>query len=446
MKTRSLTILLSLTAGLTHSAPAGALPAPVARFTDENMVCIARLDLGAFVPQAWSDVILAALPDQREMLAAPLEQFTQGAQGWLDGFREAGGREVYVLLSLSYLGMEPPILLITPVAAGGDPTRVKELLAPMTGEFKAECRIIEDCVVAAPASVWKVRESTVLRPASPNLAASLAASGAGLVQLAFAPYPAASRVLEEMMPRLPAVVGGGSVTALSRGLQWATVSLQAPPAVSLDVVVQSENAESAVGLLEVCSRGLNAFGTIPEVRANLPTWPAIQATLTPTADGDTLRLHLGQEQLTTLARQFPAPALVDARNRARKIVVLNQLKQIALALILYANDHQEQLPQHLAETLPYVGTPAVLLFPESSVKAPTDLMQQGQNAQAAWVDAHTPFVFRLPGALLKSVKDPVSTIMVHQKPETAIDGIVGAAFADGHAELMTLKVLAGKLK
>lgn len=446
MKTLSLTILLSLTAGLAHPALAGEPLAPVARFADEYTVGVARIDLGAFVPQAWSDALLEAVPDRREMLAAPLAQFTQGAQGWLDGFREAGGREVYLLLSLSYLGTEPPILLVAPVAAGGDATRLESFLAPFAAGIKAECRVVEDCVVAAPANVWKVRETAPPRPASPNLVAAFAGSPSGLAQLAFVPYPEAARVLEEMMPRLPAVFGGGSATALSRGLQWANVSLQAPPAVGINLVVHSENAEAAAALREVCTRGLNAFGSIPEVRKCVPAWDTIQAALTPTVDGDTLQLRLNREQLTTIARQLLVPALADAREQATRIAVLNQLKQIALGLILYAEDHQGQLPPHLAEALPYLGTPTVLLLPESSVQPPADLMQQDPTAREAWVNEHTPFVLRLPGTLLKSVKQPASTILVHQKPETAIDGMVGAAFADGHAELMTPEALLEKLK
>lgn len=447
MKTLSLSILLSLTAGLApRLASAGEIPAPVARFADEYTVCAARINLGAFVPQAWSDAILQAVPNQRETLTVPLGQFTQGAQGWLDGFRAAGGREVYVLLSLSYLGMEPPILVIAPVAAGGNAAQLQSLLTPITGGFKGECRILDNCVVAAPAGVWNIRETASLRPASPNLEAALENTSAGLVQVAFAPYPEAARVLEEMMPRLPAVVGGGSVTALSQGLRWAGVSLQAPPAIGLDLVVQSKDAESASALRDVCTRGLNALGAIPDVRKNLPGWPVIQAALTPTADGNRLHLQINQQQLTTIANQLLVPALAEARQKATRIMVLNQLKQIALGLIMYANDHKEQLPERLGEILPYVGTPAVLLLPESPEQPPADLMQQDETARETWINNHTPFVLRFGGTSLKSIKDPASTILVHQKPETAIDGRVGAAFADGHAELLSTEALAARLK
>lgn len=446
MKTLPLTILLSLTAGLAQSAAAGGFPAPVARFTDEHTVCAARIDLGAFVPQAWTDAILEAVPDQREMMAPPLEEFTPVAQGWLDGFRSAGGREIYVLLSLSYIGAEPPILLVAPVATEGNPANLESLLAPIAKELRTESRIIENCIVMAPAGVWNTRETMPLRPASPKLGSALAASENGVLQVAFAPYPAAARVLEEMMPRLPAVLGGDSTTVLSRNLQWANASLQTPPAVGLDVVVQSENAEAAAALRDVCNRSLSALGMVREIRENLPSWPSIHAMLSPATDGDTLRLHLGQEQLTALARELLVPALADVRKRATRIMVLNQLKQIALGLMMYANEHKEQLPQHLADGLPYLGTPDVLLLPQSSAEAPPDLMQQDQAAREAWVDNHTPFVFRLPGTVMKSIKEPVSTILVHQKPETAIDRLVGAAFADGHAELMTTEALAERLK
>lgn len=447
MKTMSLSLWLSLSAGLAFAAhSAQSLPAPVARFADAYTVGAARVDLGAFVPQAWSDAILEAAPDQKEMLAGPLEQFTQGAQGWLDAFREAGGREVFFLLSLSYLGMEPPVLVVAPVAEGQDPASVEALLTPMVGGINAECRVIDHCVVAAPSSVWKTRESSSLRPASPNLAAAFEGSTSDLMQVAFVPYAEAARVLEEMIPRLPTVVGGGSITALSRGLQWVNLSLEGPPAVELEVLVQSEDAKSAAGLHEVWKRGLSALGTVPEVRENVSKWPDIQAALTPVVGGDALRVHLSQEQITAIARQLLVPALADAREKAARVTMLNQLKQIALALVLYANDHEQNLPSHLAEALPYLGTVEVLLLPDSSVKPPSELQQWNRDAQATWVDEHTPFVLRLPGASMKSIASPATTIMVYQKPETVMDGFVGAAFADGHAELMTIEALQEKLK
>ena len=445
MKTLPFTVLLSLATGLIQPASA-ALPEPIATFADEYTVCVARIDPERLDPQAWTDAILDAAPDQRTALAEPLGQFVRVARTWLDQFRAAGGRNIHALLSLSYLGTEPPVLLIATVAPGGDAARLQDVLAPIARELHAESRVLSGCVAIAPAGVWRLRESSSLRPPSARLAEALADSEPALATVTFAPYAEASRVLEELMPRLPMVVGGGSSTVLGQGVQWAKLTLQPPPAVALEAVVRSRDGAAAAALQEICQRGLNAIGTIPEVRHQAAAWPDIQTALTPVVDGNSLRVQLGREQLTTIARQLLAPALTDARRKAARIMVLNQLKQLALGLIMYADDHQQQLPAHLVDILPYIGTANVLLAPNSAVEPPADLQQQDRAAQVAWVDAHSPFILHLREVAMKSIQSPSTTLLVYQKTDTAIDGQVGAAFADGHAELMSAQKLAEKLK
>ena len=433
-----LLVLLATLAPIASVTALAAAPADLQRilpFTDEFTVVVARLNLGAIDTSAWAAAVLDLLPEQRPAMAGPVDQAKQAVQAWLDEFRKAGGEVVYLIGSLSDLGLEPPVAVVIPLADGSDAARLGALSKQSGILASLNAAVLHGCLVVATDPV--LERIKALAPHGPRqLESAYAAAPSGVVQAALLPYEDAGRVIEELMPVLPASFGGGSSSTLSRGLLWAALSLQPPPEWAIELAVRSRTAADAEALEGLIARGLAALGNVDKVKQHLPRWGELQAALKPTVAGDTLRLRLERSQIGELARTIAMPALQESKNKAGRIMLLNNLKQIGLALMMFADDHDGKLPDHLADTLAYLGSASVFLPPGSPAQPPEDLKRQDRAAQVTWLDRHSGLVYVRPGVLIRAIKEPAQTPLVHQKPELSREPFVGVCFADGHAEYL----------
>ena len=245
-----LLVLLATLAPFASVTVRGAAPADLQRllpFTDEFTVVAARLDLGRIDTSAWAAAVLDLLPEQRPAMAGPVDQAKQAVQAWLDEFRKAGGEVVYLIVSLSDLGLEPPVAVVIPLADGSDAARLGALSKQSGILAGLNSAVLHGCLVVATDPVLERVKARA--PHTPRqLESAYAAAPSGVLQAALLPYEDAGRVIEELMPLLPASLGGGSSSTLSRGLLWATLSLQPPPEWALELAVLSRTAAEAAAL------------------------------------------------------------------------------------------------------------------------------------------------------------------------------------------------------
>ena len=160
---------------------------------------------------------------------------------------------------------------------------------------------------------------------------------------------------------------------------------------------------------------------------------------------------LGGEQaaITTVApvaMGIALPAFAQARQNARIVASLSNLRQVGLAIQLYANDHDGKLPPDLGSTYSYVGSAALFVAPEhlGTVALPT-----GNNAEkiALWVNANTDYVY--VGAKYgkySNVTNASQIVFAHEKFDLARDGRVDALFADGHAEVLPVPIVKQRIE
>ncbi len=109
------------------------------------------------------------------------------------------------------------------------------------------------------------------------------------------------------------------------------------------------------------------------------------------------------------------PALARAREQARNVASMSNLKQIGLALIMYADEHQGNLPVRLEDAKSYYGSAKILESPHKpkDFSGPSYLYISGQTTAA---DYHN--------------------IVAYENPEFCKDKI-NVLFLDGHVEAMT---------
>ncbi|HIJ51629.1 MAG TPA: hypothetical protein HPP66_00565 [Planctomycetes bacterium] len=128
----------------------------------------------------------------------------------------------------------------------------------------------------------------------------------------------------------------------------------------------------------------------------------------------TVDIALPKEHLTEIVSAFVQPALGRARNQAKRAVSLNNLKQIALACIMYADEHEGKFASDLQQLYPYHRNPKILESP----RKPKGFVG--------------PSYIYVAGLTLR-MRDPSRIIIFYENPAFCSDGIC-AAFLDGHCE------------
>ncbi|HPC96692.1 MAG TPA: DUF3352 domain-containing protein [Sedimentisphaerales bacterium] len=116
-----------------------------------------------------------------------------------------------------------------------------------------------------------------------------------------------------------------------------------------------------------------------------------------------------------LAAGVIMPALGRAREKARQVSSMNDLKQMGLALFMYAQEHDGRFSDELEDIRPYLGSPRVFESPRKpdDFDGPSYIYIAGQTTTM-----------------------PPGNILVYENPEFC-DDTINVLFLDGHVEAMS---------
>ncbi len=300
----------------------------VAPFIDDQTVAVVHVDLTRIDIDALTDAVVKLVPEAQHDIEEGRAEVKQAHAGVL----KAGARELYVVVSLADLPRRGLCWIIPHAEAVNADALMAHLpslsrdetMEPLKGSlFLGHRQTLE-------------RLKTLEPEARPELAAAFEAAGDTLAQLLVLPPKHARRVVEEMMPALPKEIGGGPSTILTRGLLWAAVGVDAPPKMSLRVVIQSQDAENASALRSKWLDFVRFLSTREEARKTLRDFEKAISLMTPKVEGDRLVLTLSEEDgsIDALLAAL-TPPFEEARARARRTLSVNHLKQLALAMHNY---------------------------------------------------------------------------------------------------------------
>lgn len=337
---RVLCVLLLITSPFAALAHGQNRLDPVAPFLDEHTLAVAHVDLAKVDPAALVKMLGDLAPEDDTEFPKRLAEIEERLSGVLRSLQQAGIREIYGILNLADLPKEP-LLIVAPVQAGKDPDAAVEVVARLIG---GEQTVTMHGVVVTGMKATVERLKTFKPADRPDVAKAFERAGDSAAQLVFAPTEDTRRVLREMLPRLPDEVGGGSGKMLVDGLQWAVISANPPPRLSLDLTVQSKDPDAAAALRGIIISSLQLVGKREEIKREIPQFNDLAVLLTPRLSGDQLRLTLndkngGAEQvLKLLTRPLQAARVAAGRSQS-----VNNLKQLALSLHNY-HDVYGRLP------------------------------------------------------------------------------------------------------
>ncbi len=329
---------------------------------------VTRLDLDAFVDKVASVMSEHAGPDKANDIHAGLKDFRAEAGAELTGLKEAGGRDIFAVFSMYDF---PYFFVAVPIPSGSDPARLHQQVQKLAEDF--DVGDVETHVTGRLILVGLERTVTRLKTVSPTpsraLEESLQACADRTVQIVVFPSHDQRRILAEMLPPIPAEPDKIQLTTIGEDLQWAALGLDGPPSISLNVTIQSASPDGAARMLMLVKDLYALAEQYNKARPFIPQLDKLLERLTPRRDGQRLLLHVDSAAADSLISEFVAPFLREARTKARRHVCATNLKGIGKALLIYANDYNDQLPPDL-ETLIHKAEmpPRGLICPANGLK------------------------------------------------------------------------------
>lgn len=411
---------------------AAAKAARIAPYLDDQVVAVGRIDvtrIDADSVQSFVEQIARTAEPQTQAAqeaASTIRDTRKQADRWIAEFTKAGGTELIAVCSVADIQLPAQgniAFLIAPLTPSADAGAITRLLdsgdaaAPASAPTKDNstpvssmvCERIGQAVFAGSKST--LQRLRTMQPASrPELEKVLEAAGDAPVQILILPSEQTRRIIEGMLPNLPEEAGGGPVTAITRGMLWAAIGIQTRPDVAFQIVIQSQDAEAAQALSRVLANA-SRFLRSSDVAKELPQLDEILDLCKPTVAGDRLTLALSAEAVKTAITRTMAPSLLQARERAKRMASVNNMKQIVMACFMYAAEHKGLWPENLSLVGEYLKNKEVLSNP----------LRPGNPSGYVYVRPAAP------------EKLAPQTIVLYEAHDAWGEG-VGVGFADGHIE------------
>jgi len=150
------------------------------------------------------------------------------------------------------------------------------------------------------------------------------------------------------------------------------------------------------------------------------------------ANGDQMTTAVG---VSALSISVLLPSLNRARETANRVKSAANLKQIGSGAILYANENKGAAPPDLGKLITDEGlTAREFICPSGDTSLPMTISTGTPEQQAAWVNAHSDYVYVKPAGPLSAVASDVplayEKLGLHGK-----DGI-NILYGDGHVDFL----------
>lgn len=127
------------------------------------------------------------------------------------------------------------------------------------------------------------------------------------------------------------------------------------------------------------------------------------------------------------------PALNKAREQAARVSSANNLRQIGLGALMYADKQNGSLPPDLGTIFSEEDiSPSVFVNPRNKSALPGNFGSMSKDQQKQWIDQSSDYMWF--GAGKKNTAGP-EQVIASEKPEGASDGL-NMLFCDGHVEFV----------
>jgi hypothetical protein len=336
----------------------------VAPYLDDQTVAVLHVDLTALDVDALLNKAAALAKLDAGAMQLPRKEATAAVKALTD----AGAHDFYLVVSLADVPEHQPFMVfpLAPGKEGEKNAKFEELKAALMRDNPFQLHHfgpVGDALVGGDEATLK-RLHDLKPDAQPELAKALAAANGNLAQLVVLPPKDAAKIIESVMPTLPAEVGGGSSKVLTQGFRWAALGVKAPE-LEGNLIVQASDADAAKALLDLHDKVFAAIGKNLVVRDWLPNFDKLKSLLRPKVEGDRLALKL--ETQTLMKALHADEAVAKALEASARIKSTNNMHQLSLAAFNYLDRYGAFPPAYTTDKdgkrllswrvylLPYLG-------------------------------------------------------------------------------------------
>lgn len=304
---------------LTRSAAAG----PVDPFLGPQTDAVIYIDLSAVDMDAIAALqqkVMAQLPpDQaaraQQQKARTDEQMAKARQ-WIDGFKKAGGKDMYIVVQLSGLFQGKPGAMLIPIPPGTDSTALANYLSPAgaaaqqpgmpPNPMQPQTAMIGQMLVFAPGAMIQDFKTATPQP-RPDLDEGLALQEDKALRIVAVP---SSLKRSPMLGMFTAGMGGGPPGGAPGGppagpfsdpawnnVTWVSISGSLPPKESGNFTCQCKDADSANALADVINKKIQERKNDPKAQQMGADADKLAAALTPKVDGSKVVINLDQDTM-----------------------------------------------------------------------------------------------------------------------------------------------------
>ncbi len=257
----------------------------IAPFVDEQTVGVVHVDLSRLDFDQLLKQAVELAPGSEGLLTPAIEHARPMAKHLV----ESGVKDVFLVVSLADLPRAP--FFVFPLAEGAD----TKSLESWHGELHVEAieRVGNALFAGGKQTLERVEKQTAAT--RPEIARAFEAAGDTAAQILLLPTADNRRVVEELLPALPAEVGGGSSQVLTRGAMWAAVGIDLQPRTAIQLTIQSQDAEAAAAFRDKWLAMLQLVGRDARIAKALPRFAQLANQLEPKVKGDRIQLALDIE-------------------------------------------------------------------------------------------------------------------------------------------------------
>jgi prepilin-type processing-associated H-X9-DG protein len=255
---------------------------------------------------------------------------------------------------------------------------------------------------------------------------ALASAPAGALQFATEPTDELQKMAWGMLPPdLPAELGGGKTADVLGAISGVSGGLSLPPKSGIDLTIRCASPEGAKSVHNLIRAALTAM--VAEIEKDpskdKPDAKGLEAFLTPQVEGNDLKLLRDGDAMDKQLAPAIVLSLVRAHEVAGRVRSMTQMRQLLVAFIMYAGDHNGAFPDELSAAAlgPYV---------EGGEEAVRKLLI---NPRRPKLDP--AYVYVKPA---NPAKHPGELIVLYEADHPAHpEAGLNVGFADGHCEYMT---------
>jgi hypothetical protein len=443
----------------------------LAPFIDEETIAVVHLDVGK-IDTAVIEKYVAGMMDEAKVPADDAQRKAliagrAAADVFLARFKQLGGRHVYLVFSHPDIwpSMQPLAMLVK-IEPGGDAKMLRQLI---TSTFKIVDPAPEEIAsskVTADEIAWGERHGVLkaamlredvlfigqpvplkrLKGIEPVARPELALEGAAPLEAAAALTADERRAIRELMPVLPAELGGGSTDFLTRAGVRFRVELLLPPTPSitlrfrdsvpgfitgrtgitpgavLNAIDINSNFESLIAHLRDMLLASKEFKSTLNAQDLKSLAPQIEAVVKEVLTPRNGALSIEGAQIGALVK-LAVPLSYVARERELRNTTAAYVRAIAQAACVYAADNKEMFPASM-DVMVELGQ-----IHEKQMYSPRD-------------PKHRKFVYK---PIIPESTTDAALPLVWEDVDPDAEGLI-VAFADGHSEWMTRKAFDEAMK